>query len=1080
MNVAGGHPMPERQKILIVDDKEENLFTLEKILRETGGEAVKATSGNEALAATLHHDFALAILDVHMPGMSGFELADHLRSDQKTRSLPIIFLTATFADEENAFKGYEAGAVDYIIKPYNPVILNGKVAAFLELARYRSQLEALVQERTQRIQHINRVLRKIRSVNQLIVREEDESRLIRNTCKLLVEARGFDGAWITLIDSAQNPVEIAHDGFGEGFAGFTHILESGDFPPCCEEALRRQEVIVRDNEHACSMDCPLSTSNCSGRAMVTVLEHEGIVRGFMGIALPAAMAADEEEQSLFREVAGDISYALHNMQIAKERQTIFQALRNSEERRRLALDAAKAGTWEWDLRTNENFWCDELWALFRLEPHSCQASYQTWLKTVHPDDRAEVERAVREAASNGTELRVEWRTDGSSGGERWLMSRGQPISDGTGQLTRYIGIVMDITDRKNIESALRNSEQKYRAVFNVASVGIDMVDRKGKFLEVNSALSSFLGYSPEELQHLTVLDVTHPDDKTRSRELHDDVIHGTKSVYRQEKRYLRKDGEVRWADTAVSAVREADGAYRATVGVITDITERKKSEQAQQRLTAAVEQAAETVVITDEEGTILYVNPAFEKTTGYSREEAVGNNPRILKSGRHDHEFYERMWKTLTGGNTWTGHIVNKKKDGTLFEEDVSISPIRDNSGKTVNFVAVKRDVTKEMVLQEQLFQAQKMESIGTLAGGVAHDFNNILQVALGYSEMMLGEEGLADRYRADVKKINQSAQRGADLVKRLLTFSRKTDITPQPLNLNQRVKDMRKMIERTIPKMIEIQLLLNENIARVNADSTQIDQILMNLSVNARDAMPEGGKLTFETEDAVLDEEFARINIGVTPGQYVLLTVTDSGTGMDKDTLQHVFEPFYTTKAVGEGTGLGLAMVHGIVKQHGGHIGCYSERGKGTTFKIYFPALVSEEEEAQTIERQMPRGGSETILLVDDEEFIRDLGSRILEKAGYTVITAANGKEALDVYEGRSSEIALILLDLMMPEMGGKQCLEGLLSLNPSVKVIIASGFTANGPTKDALEAGAKALVNKPYDMRQVREIVRQVLDTE
>ena len=211
-----------------------------------------------------------------------------------------------------------------------------------------------------------------------------------------------------------------------------------------------------------------------------------------------------------------------------------------------------------------------------------------------------------------------------------------------------------------------------------------------------------------------------------------------------------------------------------------------------------------------------------------------------------------------------------------------------------------------------------------------------------------------------------------------------------------------------------------------------------------------------------------------------MLLTVTDTGSGIDKETLQHIFEPFYTTKAVGEGTGLGLAMVHGIVKQHGGHIKCYSEPGHGTTFKIYFPALISEEEEAQVIERPMPRGGSETVLLVDDEEFIRDLGSRILEKAGYTVITAANGKEALDVYERRGDEIALVLLDLMMPEMGGKQCLEELLSLNPSVRVIIASGYSASGPTKEALEAGAKGFVNKPYDMRQVREVVRQVLDAE
>ncbi|MFH0825893.1 MAG: PAS domain S-box protein [Pseudomonadota bacterium] len=1071
--------MPERQKILIVDDKEENLFALEKTLRDTEAEIIKATSGNEALAATLHHDFALAILDVHMPGMSGFELADHLRKDEKTLSLPIIFLTATFLDEGHVFQGYEAGAVDYIIKPSNPVILNGKVKAFLELAKYRSQLEEMVQERTRRLDHLNRILRKIRNINQLIVLEQDEKRLISEACNLLVDAREFDGAWITIVDSSRNFFDSACAGFGENSACFDKSFESGDFPPCCKEALQRHDVIVMDKAQACGRDCRLNASNCC-KTMVTGLEHEGTIRGFMGIVLPAATAVDEEERSLFREVAGDIAYALHNMQVSKERQSMTAALRKNEERLRLALDAAKAGTWEWDLRTNENFWSEETWALFGLEPHSSKPSYETWRQTIRPDDWAEAEGTVQEAFSKGRELNAEWRTNDDSGGQRWLMSRGRPIRDKTGQVVRYIGIVMDITDRKKAEQALNQSEQRYRAVFNTASVGIDMVDGQGKFTEVNNALCRFLGYSAEELTRLNIRDVTHPDDLTQSLELLESVVAGKHSAYRLEKRYVRKDGETVWGDTAVSAILDAAGAYRATVGVIADITDRKKSEQAQQRLAAAVEQAAETVVITDAEGTIRYVNPAFEKTTGYSKDEAIGNNPRILKSGRHDDEFYKRMWKTLADGKTWMGRLVNKKKDGTFFEEDVSISPIRDDTGKTVNFVAVKRDVTKEVLLQEQLFQAQKMEAIGTLAGGVAHDFNNILQVALGYSELMLGEERLPQIYKADIKKINESARRGADLVKRLLTFSRKTEINPQPLNLNQRINEVRRMIERTIPKMIEIKLLLAEDPARVNADPTQIDQILMNLAVNARDAMAGGGELTFETANVILDERYARTNIEASPGRYVLLSVRDTGSGMDKDTLQHIFEPFYTTKGVGEGTGLGLAMVHGIVKQHGGHIKCYSEPGRGTAFNIYFPALVSDEEAEQTKVTALPRGGSETILLVDDEELIRDLGSRILTKAGYKVITASNGKEALDVFEGRGSEIDMVVLDLIMPEMGGKQCLEALLALAPSLKVVIASGLSADGPTKDALSAGAKGFVNKPYDIRQVLEVVREVLDQE
>ena len=350
--------------------------------------------------------------------------------------------------------------------------------------------------------------------------------------------------------------------------------------------------------------------------------------------------------------------------------------------------------------------------------------------------------------------------------------------------------------------------------------------------------------------------------------------------------------------------------------------------------------------------------------------------------------------------------------------------------------------------------------------------------MALGYSELILSYEDLPKRCQADLHKILESARRGADLVKRLLTFSRKTEIKPQPLNLNRRIHEMRKMLDRAIPKMIEIELVLDENLATINADPTQVDQVLMNLALNARDAMPDGGRLIFETANGVLDEDYAESHLDAKPGHYVLLSITDTGAGMDKETLRHIFEPFYTTKAVGEGTGLGLAMVHGIVQQHGGHIRCYSEPGQGTSFKIYFPALVADEELEETSVTVIPLGGSETILLADDEEFVRDLGQRLLSAQGYKVLTASNGKEALEVYRSRSSEISLVILDLVMPEMGGTQCLRGLLEINPKAKVLIASGFSANGPTKDALIAGARGFVDKPFALNQLIRAVRETLD--
>ncbi len=649
---------------------------------------------------------------------------------------------------------------------------------------------------------------------------------------------------------------------------------------------------------------------------------------------------------------------------------------------------------------------------------------------------------------------------------------------GGGEFRHTHCVFQDITQRKKSEKALQESEQKYRATFNTASVGIDLVDRQGRFVEVNNTTSEFLGYTAEEIRHLTIFDVTHPEDVSRSREMHEAMIRGEMEAYRLEKRYMRKDGSILWANVDVSAIRDADGQYRATVGVIRDITQRKKLEETHIRLAAAVEQAAETVEITDPEGTIVYVNPSFETTTGYSREEVVGNNPRILKSGHHDVEFYKRMWDTIANGKIWTGHFINKKKDGTLFEEDVSISPVKDDLGKTVNYVAVKRDVTSEVSLQRQLLQAQKMEAIGTLAGGIAHDFNNILQVVLGYSELLLTGKSGKDPDHADLQKINHAACSGADLVRNLLTFSRKVEPKPVPMDLNNQIRNVEKLLHRTIPRMIDIRLELAEDLKRINADPGQIEQIIMNFAVNARDAMGEKGSLTIRTEDVVLDEEYCRMNAEARPGDHVMLSVSDTGHGMDRETLQHIFEPFYTTKELGRGTGLGLAMVYGIVKQHDGHLTCYSEVGKGTTFRVYLPAILSEPEDVAESVVETPAFGTETLLLVDDEEFVRDLGARILSRVGYKVLTATNGKEALDLFQREHTQISLVILDLIMPEMGGKECLRELRKIDPNVKVLIASGLSADSSLTESSGLGARGFVSKPFKMKELLRQVRKVLD--
>jgi len=540
---------------------------------------------------------------------------------------------------------------------------------------------------------------------------------------------------------------------------------------------------------------------------------------------------------------------------------------------------------------------------------------------------------------------------------------------------------------------------------------------------------------------------------------------------------IAKSGEVRWVRTQASPIMKENIFERAR-GTLIDITEHKREEAVRVRLATAVEQAAEAVVITDTNANIQYVNPAFERISGYTRDVALGKNPRILKSGQHDQAFYENLWKTLSRGETWAGRFVNKRKDGSIYHEDSTISPVRDSSGKIVNYVAVKRDITQELQLEQQLRQAQKMEAVGTLAGGVAHDFNNLLQVVLGYSEFVLTDESLNDSARDDVKKIHQAATNGAELVRGLLTFGRKTEIQPRYLNLNHQIERVRKLLSRTIPKMIEVKTVLAPDVAAINADPSQVEQILMNLAVNARDAMPEGGTLTIETQNVEIEEDYYKAHLGAKLGRNVLLTVSDTGIGMNRETVEHIFEPFYTTKRPGEGTGLGLAIVYGIVRQHDGHIFCYSEQGIGTTFKIYIPAVTSDPGTVEIAQHAMARGGNETILIVDDEELVRGLGERLLANAGYTVLTASNGREALEVFQRDRERIALVILDLIMPEMGGRQCLEELLKLDPKAKVVVASGYSADGRSGETALIGAKGFMSKPYDMRHVLQVVRDVLD--
>ncbi|MCD4650165.1 MAG: PAS domain S-box protein [Candidatus Cloacimonetes bacterium] len=505
------------------------------------------------------------------------------------------------------------------------------------------------------------------------------------------------------------------------------------------------------------------------------------------------------------------------------------------------------------------------------------------------------------------------------------------------------------------------------------------------------------------------------------------------------------------------------------------------AKEERERLMSAIEQAAEAVVITDDKAIIQYVNPAFERITGYTYDDAIGQNPRILKSGKHDYAFYRELWDTLTQGKAWTGRFENRKKDGMLYTEEATISPVRDTSGKTINYVAVKRDITEEIKLEEQFRQAQKMESIGRLAGGVAHDFNNMLGVILGYTELVIEQVDPSQSLYASLMEIRTAATRSVEVTRQLLAFARKQTAAPRVLDLNDTMERMLKMLRCLIGEDINLTWLPGAEVWPVKVDPSQIDQILANLCVNARDAIEGVGKIVIETGIITFDEIYCVNHSGFTPGEYVLLAVSDDGCGMDKNTLENIFEPFYTTKEVGKGTGLGLATVYGIVKQNNGFINVYSELDLGTTFNIYLPRHVVRESQIQKKTSEKPSLlGNETILLVEDEPALLGMIATMLDHQGYTILSTSTPGEAIRMAKESIVQLHLLITDVVMPEMNGRELAKNILTYCPDIKCLFMSGYTANVIAQNEVLNEGVHFVQKPFSKRDLAAKVREVLDNE
>ena len=820
-----------------------------------------------------------------------------------------------------------------------------------------SELE-VARERTERL---NSILRAIRNVNQLITNEDDRERLLQGACDNLTENLSYRNAWVALVDDEGQAVQAtAFSGAERDFSRLQAHLERGSFPACMKTAMKQAAVAVaKDAVKLCS-DCPMDDFRSDYCGLARRLESYGRIYGVLVVYVPRAVADDLEEHDLFEELTGDLAFALHKIESAR---------------------------------------------------------------------------------------------------------------------------ILDET------------QSRYREIFDGSRDGFVMVDTNQHIIDANQAFCDMLGYTLEELR---ALDNFYAITPKRWREWENEEIwknrllqRGESGVY--EKEYMRKDGGVFPVELRSYAVRHDNGNLEYLWGTARDITERKQTEQALReseerfrKLLADLPVLAVQGYLPD--GTTTYWNKGSEILYGYSAEEAVGKSLLDLIIPSEMRNSVERKVREMAEKG-----VPHPPSELQLLRKDGSVVPVfsshmvlqREGYPSELfcldlDLTDIKRAEAERKRLQEQLAQSQKMESVGRLAGGVAHDFNNLLMGIMNYADMCREEVGEDHPIREWLDEITRGAQHSADLTRQLLAFARKQTIAPKVVDLNDIVANMLKMLRHLIGEDIDLLWRPGANLQSVKMDPAQIDQILANLCVNARDAIEGVGKITIETESVVLDREYCNAHAEAREGDFAVLEVSDDGCGMDRATLDMIFEPFFTTKPTGEGTGLGLATVYGIVKQNEGFVNVYSEPGEGTTFRVYLPCFhereSTEKPAAETEQRSLV--GTETVLVVEDEPAIRKTLQRHLGKLGYTIITAAAPDEALRLAAEHDDAIDLLITDVVMPGMSGRDLAGKLMPDHPDMKVLYMSGYTANVIAhRGILEENVQFLA-KPFGREKLAKKLREMLE--
>ena len=663
------------------------------------------------------------------------------------------------------------------------------------------------------------------------------------------------------------------------------------------------------------------------------------------------------------------------------------------------------------------------------------------------------------------------------GRDHWVEMKLSPIFDRSGECGYFSATLRPITKKAEQDEALRLSGERFSQAFEYGPIGMALVAPDGHWLTANQSLCDLLGYSADELRHKTFQRLTHPLDIPAELELAQQTLSGETRFYEMEKRYIHKDGHTVWVRLTTSLIRDANGHPLYFIKQVQNITESKVANEKIAEQAALLDKTNDAITLCDMEGRLLFWNKGAEAIFGWIAEEAAIRPMKELIFKKNAGQYDEARRVTLQQGR-WTSEIPVAHKDGREIVIQSHWSLIKDRADKPKAFLGISYDITDRKQIEAQLMRAQRMESIGTLAGGIAHDLNNILTPIMMSIEM-LKSTTTHPRAHKIIETIELTTKRGADIVRQVLSFARglKGDrVEVQPRHL---LKDIQALIKETLPKNIQLKYSFPGECWTILGDPTQLHQILLNLCVNARDAMPDGGRLTISAENTVIDEQYASMHVEAKPGDYVAISVSDTGTGIAPGVLDKIFEPFFTTKEIGKGTGLGLSTVLAIVKSHEGFVNVSSEVGNGTTFKVHLPAIKNSSGADSGVEERetLPRGNNETILIVDDEASILTMTSQSLEAFGYQTLCANDGVDAVSLYAQHREKIAAVLTDMAMPIMDGPATIRVLLKMNPAIKIIAASGLKSNETIAQEVDGKIKYFLNKPYSAATLLKTLRTVL---